>query len=374
MPRLSPEPSKAKTIKRVYSRFHRGLMQAKKLFINLSFSLLVVFMLLIFFELFLFLFPQYSVNYSYPIGLFQSEKPPLDFSLTPHFKGKLAGPEFNVNVTINSMGLRDSEHTLSSDHFRILTLGDSYTFGHGVREDETFLSIAEQKLGIELINAGVPAYAQDNEIEYYVRRGINYSHAIVLVAFYKNDIDGNIGKNDWRAFSGALIPEKRYNTLPRWELFVYSKVFRSRIARLAQHSLRVIRQSFQSPVEANIYSKSLTKQSDGWKETSQLLSVLKDAASPRKLVLVYIPAPEQINSDIWAQNYHSSLFNRTMPNHLLYEISSDLNITYIDFTREIQQYNITSLYFELDPHFNKNGHRLFGLLLAQQLQNIVGIE
>ena len=64
-------------------------------------------------------------------------------------------------VRINNLGLRGPDiFPDERNKLRILALGDSYTFGSGVRDDETFATVLQQALGdgVEVINAGVPGY------------------------------------------------------------------------------------------------------------------------------------------------------------------------------------------------------------------------
>src|SRR5262245_20239427 len=74
---------------------------------------------------------------------------------------------------IDSLGLRGSEIAeKSAGRTRILTLGDSYTFGSGVADDETFSAVLEKELGperVEVVNAGVPGYGIFQFVELFRR-------------------------------------------------------------------------------------------------------------------------------------------------------------------------------------------------------------
>lgn len=77
--------------------------------------------------------------------------------------------EFTVTARMSSQGLRNPEvvSTKPSGTYRVLALGDSFTFGWGVREEETWVRIVEQKLNekpgrrIEIVNAGAPGLGLD---------------------------------------------------------------------------------------------------------------------------------------------------------------------------------------------------------------------
>jgi hypothetical protein len=96
-------------------------------------------------------------------GLLELQPSTTRFSAT---KGYELTPD---HANINSHGLRDEEFSLAkpADRFRILALGDSFTYGHGVRSEETYVKQLEamlnHKLGnrgirYEVLNAGVPGY------------------------------------------------------------------------------------------------------------------------------------------------------------------------------------------------------------------------
>lgn len=68
-------------------------------------------------------------------------------------------------IATNSLGFRDKnprEIPLSSNHYRILFIGDSFTEGVGITYENTFVGIidnAMQKKGIEVLNAAVCSYS-----------------------------------------------------------------------------------------------------------------------------------------------------------------------------------------------------------------------
>lgn len=104
-----------------------------------------------------------------------------------------------VPVTINNLGLRGPDTTLEKPPgvFRIIGVGDSITFGYGVRVEDTFLKVLERNLNesapanlrYEVINAGIPATG----LEYYTHFIENDAPAmhpdLLVVCMALNDID-----------------------------------------------------------------------------------------------------------------------------------------------------------------------------------------
>jgi lysophospholipase L1-like esterase len=82
----------------------------------------------------------------------------------------------------------------AANEFRILFIGDSITFGWGVRHDETFAKLTEQELrerfpDVETtcINAGVPAYSLFQGWRFLETEGFDYQPDLVVAGFGPND-------------------------------------------------------------------------------------------------------------------------------------------------------------------------------------------
>ena len=72
--------------------------------------------------------------------------------------------------------------------FRILGLGDSFTFGWGVAEEKIYLRVLERRLreagnNVEVINAAVPAWHSLQSLEYLLREGVRFQPDLVVASF-----------------------------------------------------------------------------------------------------------------------------------------------------------------------------------------------
>jgi lysophospholipase L1-like esterase len=99
-----------------------------------------------------------------------------------------------VPVRINSDGLRDVEHAVAhGDRYRIIFLGDSFTFGWGVREADTFKSQLEtalnQRYPTEIINFGIGNYNSEQEVNLFLEKGLKYHPDKVVVFYFINDAE-----------------------------------------------------------------------------------------------------------------------------------------------------------------------------------------
>lgn len=136
----------------------------------------------------------------------------------PGTRGFFRTAEYRMEVRIDSLGLRDEETTRAKPPgtFRILGLGDSFAFGHGVAADSCFLSVAERALDrrsraaggprVEVLNAGVGKWSTAQQYLYLIREGFGFDPDAVVVAFcVDNDIEGNAEGGVLREENGRLV-------------------------------------------------------------------------------------------------------------------------------------------------------------------------
>ena len=89
------------------------------------------------------------------------------YRLAPNFSSTLTGGKYKrMRVETNSAGLREPPfERLASSKFRILAIGDSFTFGTGIDASQTWpvqleriLAVQSPDSSIAVVNGGVPGY------------------------------------------------------------------------------------------------------------------------------------------------------------------------------------------------------------------------
>ncbi|RME84142.1 MAG: hypothetical protein D6775_06325 [Caldilineae bacterium] len=138
--------------------------------------------------------------------------PQTGWSLQPDSEGRWfnARYEYDVEVRINSQGLRDVERSgyeKPAGTYRILLIGDSFVEGIRVPLEQTFAKQLEAELkrawtdehagpeGVkrpEVVNAGVGGWGTDQELLWYRAEGRKYDPDLVILAFFPaNDFMNN---------------------------------------------------------------------------------------------------------------------------------------------------------------------------------------
>jgi len=138
----------------------------------------------------------------------------LIYSLRPDRERVAASEEFTERASTNSIGLRD-DPIRARDEFdeRIVVLGDSMIFGHGVADAESFPNqleavMRESGRNVDVINAGIKGYGTDGAFKLWTHRlaPLKLAPDLVIFAVYKNDLYDNIGQPLYGIERGALVP------------------------------------------------------------------------------------------------------------------------------------------------------------------------
>jgi lysophospholipase L1-like esterase len=181
------------------------------------------------------------------IGLVRLD-PELFWSLQPNLRMRVQG----ALVETNELGLRAGPlGPKQAGEFRILSLGESSTFGVGVSNAETYTNLLEERLQEALpatrfvaINAGVSAYSSFQSRKYLEKRGFELQPDLVLVYHELNDYLPSTLRDSSDNEIGALktdreLYESRANALRR--LLVRSALARFLVYRHASWQLERFR-------------------------------------------------------------------------------------------------------------------------------------
>jgi len=121
---------------------------------------------------------------------------------------------YDYTYANNSLGLRGGEIDLAdTSRQRVLILGDSFTYGIGVGDGQTFASqvgryLASQDPLIEVVNGGNPGVGTDYELKFYRTLGIALRPRLVALFFFANDFEDNSFAKYYAVSEQGAIEEK----------------------------------------------------------------------------------------------------------------------------------------------------------------------
>lgn len=265
-------------------------------------------------------------------------------------------------VHINSRSTRGPEFEVPKppNTVRIISLGDSRTFGWGVSEAESYSGVLErllqEKIGtkkrVEVINAGVNAWSYPQICAYFRNTALKYNPDFVLLG----------GANLWTQFSEKNSPDfvKKFMMRVRLKNFlrrfaIYHYVFEVKLKEVyEQQRTRFIP---VDPKHDTLFKEQQQKDPDAFFRNAieELChSALTNGVKP---ILLYLPRMGETNE--------SNLLRSEI------EISRRLNIPLIDVTSYTAPKE-KELYLEADPvHFNVQGNQIIATRLFETMSSLI---
>lgn len=126
--------------------------------------------------------------------------PDVDFRLRPNARGWMSAPEYSAEIRVNALGFRGKEISPNKPPGvkRVLFLGASFIFGHGLRENETLPYQVEQELNrrdsgtFEVVNGGVYGYATANDVALFKKFGAPLKPDVVVILVMTRNMADNL--------------------------------------------------------------------------------------------------------------------------------------------------------------------------------------
>lgn len=261
---------------------------------------------------------------------------------------------------INSSGLRGPQIDITNSRPRILTLGNSCTFGWGVSDSESYVRQLEMNLHseYEVINGGIPGYSSLQGRRFYENELANLKPRIVLIMFGWND--------QWAAAGG--ITDQDQKMPPSWVLDIQNQLNRLQSYRLLKKTWLTIIE----PDVDSLWDRSNPVRRVSFLDYSDNLSALCDniVASGAMPILLTQPQPDlKIYSG--GQKWASAISYHRGYNRVVRELAGVRQIAMIDLETEFDRQ--TGLYDNVTTdfiHFNAIGHEL----IARQLAKFINDE
>jgi hypothetical protein len=279
---------------------------------------------------------------------------------------RMATPKGDYDSTLrfNEEGFRDSKTLATATPADWFALGDSYTMGWGVQEDQRFSNRLEEALKAAGIRARVFNIAIPDNIIGYGRllryaesRGAKVRQLIIGVCMENDLRDYSDGKGAWDTVDQP--PSSKKEVVRNW---------------FKKHSALYIAASYvfqKSPLTRGVLQKmgiarsidELSGKND-WNET--VLKTSRDElvklAYGREALILIIPSRH-----LWQGN---NIQTENRIHEAFVRMLRDAGLTVLDPTPKLQEGgDPLSCYFKTDPHWNARGHAVAAQELFKAIQS-----
>jgi lysophospholipase L1-like esterase len=280
---------------------------------------------------------------------------PQVFEFKPYASGVFPG---NADTSrtfpyrVNLHGLRDRDRSAkTSGAHRVLVIGDSYTWGYAVAEDEAFPQTAERLLrergypDIEVINGGVPDYNSRQERQLLERLIPNYRPDAVFVAYVVNDAEPSTAM--------PATPEETYRHANSWFLAELKEVANRRLFRST-----VLQSEKDTP--GGSYLDGFAEDSLKWRDSRQAIREMRDICTAAGIPFAILILPD---------------FTQTFDDHYPWQPIHDavarwggeMRVPVFDLLIPFRGQDHQTLWVPWDGHPNAEAHRRIAEFLVARI-------
>ena len=308
----------------------------------------------------------------------------------PGITGRQVSIEFDYIFSNTAQGLRGNniftqQLPAGIDH-RILFLGDSFTYGNGSDNTDTFVELIHARLDkTQVINTGANGYGQAQQLAILDTLGKALNPDLVVLMFFWNDIEDNIkdgiptfsisGANrivrtdikvpnsfDPLALRQASETGAKQETKPWRRTYLY---------KLFKEGARGFRHRVFGSRERDIQTPE--QREHAWRATKKLLEMIKlnTESMGAKLLVVSIPDYELVSPN--GKLLGQELINISIEDQLRLTCE-ELGIEYFDLLSELtvrQAESTEALYFQTDRHLTPLGNAEVASVLTPLLQSML---
>lgn len=280
------------------------------------------------------------------------------FAFKPNASGVFPG---GVDMTrtfpyrTNAHGLRDRDRPAKPPGTtRVLVMGDSYTWGYAVAEDEAYPQVAERLLhssgrpDIEVVNGGIPDYNSRQERQLLAQLLPIYQPDAVFLAYVVNDAEP--------CTAMPVPPEETYRHSRSWFL-----------AETADHLNRhVFRRPLLPSAKDSVASNYLDGFAEGsvkWRDSREAIREMRDLSAAAGIPFTVLILPD------FTQSFDESYGFHTI-HAAVARWGRELNIPTFDLLEAFWGRDHEALQVPWDGHPNAEGHRQIAAFLAERIKEL----
>jgi len=347
------------------------------------------------------LISEISLRAFYPQRLYYNITqwdPYVGFVLIPGIEGYALHEEFEMNIKINSHGLRDREIAYAKPEgvIRIGIFGDSFTFGEGVQDDESYPKVLERLINkdsasnrkqpeIETLNFGVGKTSTSHQLALYQKEGVKYDLDIVVVGFLSgNDFDNNLD-GVFLLKEGVLVHNPAaYSSVRKIQAIVYKVPF---YRWLAGHSHLVNLMRKTATIANDRLRKKINREKQGtimasrqgnkyvgmYDITVRLFKTFEEEARKNgsQFMVANIPVKNQRPLRAYSENEDIKPYIRN--DDKLLKFFREQKIHTLDLVPVFSQLPTSKYYFKNDGHMNAQGNALVAEKLLESIRPAIAV-
>ncbi|HAJ06451.1 MAG TPA: hypothetical protein DCL76_07850 [Chloroflexi bacterium] len=306
------------------------------------------------------------------------------YKFVPNSEFLVSTNEYSHSVHIGSDGYRLNGNRISDFRKTIPFVGDSFTFGVGVEDHQTFVSILERDSNNRYLNIGIPGNSIVQQIDIVKKRhdDLGRPNEYVFVFFLGNDFQNilesrllapgtysnNIDLEDEEVDYYPTV-SNNFSILATINQFVIDNRFLRELytVQWLRHKVLILVNQSNADLMDPIFlmmrkdKEYLYESKSIFVDELRRLDDLADALDFQYAFLI-VPDRHQIDSDLLKirMDYYgidSEDIDYMLPNNVLSILLDEHQITYIDPTECMKtQDNVNELFYILDNHLTVKGH------------------
>lgn len=312
-----------------------------------------------------------------------------------------------VAITSNSIGIRNPEILTPkpAGTIRALFLGDSFTMGWGVKQEESYPNQAALAFNaknpakkMEAVNAGLVFTAIGYEYLFLKNNLDTINPDVIVLGFYPfNDIYDTQFSSVWRKMDASGLPEKiesatayidRRGNIRQTYLPALKRIPFIRESRLVLLGYRLVKQLFppkekelpDSYLRICIYKPDCRDLDAGKARVKKLFAAIGDLAKARNIPVLVVVSPAEfivykgVRMPKYGIPYTLTPEEKIYPYQEFRSFFEAEGIPYLYLLPAFSQYPNEKLYFQTDDHWNPEGHRVAGVAIAEKITELVGAK
>ena len=344
--------------------------------------------------------------------------PVFHHRLGPHTRGTMSSEgDFDDTFVTNDRGMRgpgDYAYEKKEGVTRIAVMGDSFTFGVGVRAEETFSARLQRRLEeaqpgrYEVLNFGVSSFSPVLEYIYLKKEVAQYRPDRLILAldlcdvqddyFYEKhlvyDKDGEIvacdpfrlhgGPDIWavlkeRSMLCAILDEKVLQSFKKMKTIGFAKYFENKRNKV-RNKTAILLDPKSDNIEFDRFLFAREAKDEAivrrhWERTAKYLSMIKEFCDGHSIRLLLAPYPygHEVGPEEWSKGREYWGFEKGRVDDasrsfaMIGAFAREKGIDWVSLLEPMKAHENGKLYYHNDGHWTADGHRVAAEALFEKL-------